>query len=325
MRVTRWIAVTGLVTATGGCGMGLFESESGGADNLPTEAAGPYGKLDIDSDTPADEPYVLVDRQASLLDPTVLSRDDDGVRLWFGRELDNDPEHSEIWRAEIPSIHDLPDVEPVVTLVADQPWEETRVAAPSVYAVDRDTVVMYYEGGLDPVAIGRAESHDGGATWIKDPDNPVLTGAEPSAAPLDGGVVLYYTRTDQPGIFRADSADGHAFTEDPDPVLVARDDPEAFDLHGVSDPCIVVEISEAGQLHFGLFYNGTNQGDDVAIGYAGSFDGREFERFSGLDPVLQPASPDENGPAAILGRASGTLFFHEVRLGRQRIAVAVHP
>ena len=108
-------------------------------------------------------------------------------------------------------------------------------------------------------------------------------------------------------------------------MLVARSDPEAFDRRGVSDPCAVVEITEAGQLHFGLFYNGTNQSEVTAIGYAGSFDGWEFERFGGLDPVLQAGSPDENGPAAILERTRGTLFFHEVRMGRQRIAAAVHP
>jgi hypothetical protein len=88
---------------------------------------------------------------------------------------------------------------------------------------------------------------------------------------------------------------------------------------------VVAEISPAGQRHYGLFYGGVNQAGDTAIGYAGSFDGVAFERFGGLEPVLHPSSPDEHGAAALLRDAEGLIFFHEIRLGRQRIAVALHP
>jgi hypothetical protein len=310
-----------------GCGLGLFESESGGFTDLPTEAAGPYGKPEVNFDTPGDEPYVVVDSQASLVDPTAIERDDGGFKLWFGRDLDNVADETEIWRAEIPSVYDRPDVEARVAMVAGEDWEQGRVAAPSVVALADGSLAMFYEGGVDTPSIGRANSVDGGESWVKYAGNPILTSAaEPSAVELDGAWILYLSQPTRSGIYRADSTNGYDWNLDEIAVLSSRSqESEAFDVGGVSDPCAVVEISEAGQLHFGLFYNGRNAGDDVAIGYAGSFDGFSWERFSGLEPVLHPNSPDEHGPAAILHRSDGVLFFHEVSRGRQRITAAVHP
>ena len=321
-------ALAGLALLLGaGCGMGLFESESGGFTDLPTEAAGPYGKPSVDFDTPGDEPYVVEDNRASLLDPAAIERDDGGFKLWFGRELDNVPDESEIWRAEIPSVYDLPDVEAHLVMGAGEEWEQGRVAAPSVVALADGSLVMFYEGGVDTPGIGRANSSDGGESWVKYGGNPILTSAaEPGAVEVDGAFVLYLTKPNRPDIYRADSVDGYDWNLDETAVLQRRSqESAAFDVGGVSDPCAVVEMSEAGQLHFGLFYNGRNGRDDLAIGYAGSFDGFSWERFGGLEPVLHPNSPDENGPAAILHRADGVLFFHEVSRGRQRITAAVHP
>jgi len=326
MRAAIHAAVLTLVLA-GGCGMGLFESESGGADNLPTLGAGPYGKPQVDFDTPADEPYVLEDSGASLVDPSVLERADGGFRLWFGREPDNTENQSEIWYAEIPDITELPDQSPRVTLTATEPWEEDRVAAPSVIALGDDHLVMYYEAGVAPPAIGRADSTDGGQSWQKSPENPVLGNAtEPSVIELDGMWRLYITLPGSEGIFLAESEDGIDWVLDDTPVLVPRPDlPEAFDSLSVSDPGAIARVTEAGQILYGMFFNGTNDDGVAAIGYAGSFDGVAWERFGGPDAVLHPVAPEEHGPSAVLRSAQGFLFFHEQRLSRQRITVAVHP
>jgi hypothetical protein len=179
----------------------------------------------------------------------------------------------------------------------------------------------------DP-GIGRAESTDGGLTWIRDAGNPVLTRAtEPTAALLpDGSWVLFITRPDAPGIYRADSADGRTFTVAELPALRARSDQAtAFDRFAVSDPFVIVRQTAAGQIHWGMFFNGLARFDDVAIGFAGSYDGLQWERFGGPDPILAPGAPVETGPAVVLEAARGYLFFDERSQSRQKIAVAVHP
>ena len=69
--------------ALAACGLGPFDDAPGGRDNLPTRAAGPYGKTEIDFATPADEPYVLFEVTANYRDPAPLARDDGGFRIWF--------------------------------------------------------------------------------------------------------------------------------------------------------------------------------------------------------------------------------------------------
>ncbi len=324
MRGTRLLA---LVLALGGCGLGITDSPSGGADNLPTSGAGPYGKPELDFDTPADEPFVVEDDSGNLYDPAVLRRDDGGFLLWMGRQLDNVFDQSEIWRAEIPSVEDLPDVPPTPAMLPDQSWEVGRVAAPAVIE-DGGRLVMYYEGGApDAPSIGRAESADGGVTWQRAAGNPVLAdAAEPTVAHVDGQWYLYVTRPGQVGIFRATSADGLAFALDPGPVIQPRPDlPGAFDPVAVSDPFVIAGRTEAGQLHWAMFFNGIDATGDAAIGYAGSFDGVVWERFGGPDPVLTDGSPSENGPTAVLEPTRGFLFYQQIGQQRQRIAVALHP
>jgi hypothetical protein len=257
----------------------------------------------------------------------VLRRDDGGFRIWLAREPDNTPTESEIWYAELPSIAAIADVGPQAVMTPEDGWEQTRVAAPAIVDTG-DRLVMYYEGGVDEPGIGRAESTDGGLTWTRDPANPVLERAtEPTAALLpDGSWVLMVTRLDAPGIFRADSADGTSFALVADPIIRARPDQAlAFDRFAVSDPFLIVRETAAGQVHWGLWFNGLARADDVAIGFAASFDGLRWDRFGGPDPVLHPGAPVENGPAVVLEPARGYLFFDERSQSRQKIAVAVHP
>lgn len=323
MRHVVAIVLTSCVLSSG-CALGLFDEDGGGADNLPTQAVGPYGKPEIDFDTPADEPFVLADRFASLWNPAALARDDGGFRVWYGREEDD---LTDLWGFELPGVTELPDVPPALVLAADAAWEQGRITSPSIVDLGGGHLVMFYEGGLDDPAIGRADSTDGGATWQKHSANPVLAGAlEPGAGVLEGEWFLFYTRSDQPGIFLADSADGVAWTPRPDPVVTARPQLRfAFDAAAVFNPFPVIERTPAGQRHFGLYFNGEDVDGDVSIGYAGSLDGEVWHSFSDEDPILDAGSPSEHGPTVVRSPVRGVMFFSEARQGRQRIAVATHP
>lgn len=314
------------VLATG-CGLGLGDRTSGGADNLPTLGAGPFGKLPFDLESGLNEPYVVEVTGASLTHPSVLRRADGGFRLWFGRSDAAAPDASAIWYAELPgSLKEAVDRGPELVLAPEEPWEGARVAAPAVVA-DGDRLVMFYEAG-DPAApaIGRADSTDG-VTWTR--AGMVLAGARnPTAVRVDGVWILYVTSVDPtPGIYRVELGDG-----DPEvigPVLEPRPgDPDAFDRDEVTDPFALARVTEAGRLHVGLWYTGVAaDGDDTAtaIGYAGSFDGVAFDRFGAGLPVLHPASPNELGASAIVEPTEAFLFFHETAGGRGRIALALHP
>lgn len=322
----RW-ALLALPLASA-CGLGLYDEESGGGNNLPTSASGPYGKPEIDFDTPADEPFVIADPGASLVAPTVLPRDDGGFRFWFGREPNNTAGVSEIWRAELADVFELPDVAPAASLAADQTWEGTRVTRPAIVELASGELVMYYEGGTEEApAIGRATSSDGGVSWQKDAGNPVVEGAgDPAAAFVDDEWMLYVVRTGSEGIHRATSTDGTSFAFDAEPVVMARPQAaDAFDRGAVLAPSVVTELTPAGRVHFSMFFNGFDGDEDVAIGYAGSFDGVVWERFNGLEPILTPGSPDELGPTGLVVGPRAYLFYNQLSGGRQRIAVALHP
>ena len=314
------------------CGLGWIDDESGGADHLPTRAAGPYTKLVRDAETPADEPYVVSVFQVHLRDPAAIRHGDSGYRLWFGYEDDPSLPESEIWMTDLANLGELPMVGPIPALPADQEWEQSRVGAPSIVEIAEDQLVMFYQGGADAIAIGRAESSDGGATWTKSADNPVLMGlGEPTVARLPGGSwLLYATRSDLMGIFRATSPDGVSWQVDEEPVIQPRPHlPEAYDRYAVSNPSITVRQTPAGDLHFGLFINGLDRDDEdgtTSVGWAGSFDGILWQRFSNPDDaVLEPGTTSENGPSVVLDPDGGVMFFSEQEQGTQSIAAATHP
>lgn len=318
-----------------GCGIGLVDNQSGGSDHLPTQAAGPYGKLALDRDTPAEEPFVVRAFPDSLTDPSVLRRDDGGFLIWFGRTTSTAPDESQIWYAEIPAVTELPDVPPEPALVADAAWEEAWVGAPSVVRLDAEHLVMFYQGGRTSPALGRADSMDDGRNWTKHPANPLLdTTAQPSAVVLDHGDattwLLFASRPDRAGIFRADSSDGTSWAYLPEPVLTPRETtPEAFDRYAVFSPHVVVQETASSRLHYSMFFNATDSPDpdaSVSVGWAGSFDGIEWRRFESPDgPILAPEGASERAPAVLLEPDRGIMFYSEPSRGAPAIAVAMHP
>lgn len=326
----------------GGCGLGIVDNLSGGDSHLPTQGAGPYGKLPLDIETPINEPIVLRVFQTDVREPSPLWHEDGGFRLWFGYE--EDPDRSEIWYIELPVITEFPEEPERQAVIGDQPWEQDWVGAPSVLDLGADHLVMFYEGGRSPRSIGRADSFDNGATWEKHAANPLLVDwAQPGGAFVEASGestsdpdrlaspwLLYGTRTGRDGIFLAESEDGVSFTYLEEPVLTPRLGREgAYDRYSVSSPHVVVRAVEGGGYHYGMFFNATASSDpeeSVSIGWAGSFDGSRWQRFASPDePVLAPEGISEHSPAVLLSADRGIMFYNEEAQGVQAIAAAMHP
>jgi len=331
----RAIAVLPLLA---GCGLGLGDGAGGGDDNLPTLGAGPYGRLDADFETPADEPFLVTSRAADYRDPAALARPDGGLRIWFAARADADPlDAAHLAYAEVAGLHELPELGPTDVLRPVLPWEQDHIGAPSITREatrDGEHLVLYYAAGVADPAIGRAVSTDDGATWVRD-DQPVLTGAaDPAAVLVDGTWHLFVTRPGTPGIWRARSGDGIAFELDAAPIVTARPDlAEAFDARGVAAPFAAIDVSDAGRQHWGLWFAGEAaasptapdagpEGAETSIGYAGSFDGNRWERFGGAAPVL--AAP-AGGPCVLVDGPRGVMLYHQEQRLHLGIGVAVHP
>lgn len=307
----------------------LGDYEPGGAANLPIAGAGPFTKLPADLTTPADEPFLLADRAAHLSDPTARVTADGGLELLCGR-APIEGGGSAIVRARFAALTDDPQVAPAVVLEADAAWEAGWIGRPALVDLGGGELVLYYQGNLDAPAIGRAESHDDGATWTKSPAGPVLAAAaDPGAGYLAGRFVLYVTQPDQDGVTRATSDDGRAFTLE-DEVLAPRPAlPGAFDAVALASPSVAVSDTldavepERVSLHLaGLRRDGPELLS--SLGFAASFDGEHFER-PGERAVLAPDAPSEGGPAVVLYPTRAVLLYHELYRGRQAIAAAASP
>jgi hypothetical protein len=316
MRGAAWLLLLG------GCGFGIFEHDpNGGGASLPTQGAGPYGRLDSDLDTPAAEPFVVADDDLHLSDAACRSRGGGGYRIWFTM-LPDDATEAAIGLAEIPDLHELPDVEPHQVLAGP-------AAAPSLVDHDGELLVYFERDG----GIWRARSDDDGASFAG-PTEILADAARPSAVVVDDVFHLFFERDGAIWVAAAD--DGVDFGAAELALAPRPDVAEAFDAAAVGDPYVLVEISDAGRAHWGLWYTATGAGDPEepdagpegdaslrSIGYAGSFDGRRWERFDGgAEPVLvSPAA----APCVVLEGSRGVMFFQETRNLRSAIAAATHP
>ncbi len=308
------------------CGLGPFAGEGGGADNLPSSGTGPYLLLPADFDTPADEPYVHAQPIVSLLDPAVLPRSDQGFDIYYTKV---DEDTREIWRAELPSTDDIINGPPEQILVADSGWEQGSVGGAAIVAFGQN-LILYYHGGVSEPAIGRALSTDGGQTFIKDAGNPIIDeGLDPHVAVHEGRWYLAHVDPQEERIFLRESSDGISFS-DPREVLAIRSGLDtAFDQLALRAPALDLQATVDGGLRFGLFYSGLgfSTADDPieSIGYLGSFDGEQWHRFMAGEPILKPGPTGAGGASPIVGATSSLLFFHQLRQGRGRIAVATSP
>lgn len=329
-----WIALA--VTAVlplAACGLGLADDTSGGKTDLPAAGAGPFRRPAFDLDTPLDEPWLALDPALELDEPAVIARADGGIQYWLSREDASPPVgDAQIWTGALADLRAAP--EPLApALVADQPWEQGRVAAPAIVRDpdEGDHLIMFYEGGLAAPQIGRADSHDGGARWQKH-GAPVLAAARSPGAAFDGATwVLAVERTDGgDGIWLARSTDGIAFTLDAAPVLTPRTTLDgAFDAVAIREPSLAWTEQATGRGLWMMWYAGTDMPaptDDTpwrfAIGYAASFDGVTWQRLAGTRAILgDPAG----APTVALGDGGPDFLLYAATQSRRRaIGLATH-
>lgn len=305
------------------CGLGPFAEEGGGSQNLPQHGGGPFTPLPVDFDTPADEPYVVVKQTKSLLDPSVEEQEDGTFLIHFTRL---DEESSEIWKAVLPGIHELSgEIQPVLS--ADQDWEQGRVRSVSLLR-QGDRVTLYYEGGVSERSIGRAVSIDGGETYSKDSNNPIVEGIDPFITQTSDGQVLVYADRQNQRIELRESDGGESFGPARE-ILRASFQELAIDSVGVAAPALRITRTIDGQELYGLYYTGWSLDNDdeivESIGYQASFGGVHWERFIEGEAIVDPGLFGSGGPAPVIGPVSGLLFYHQKRQGRGRITVAESP
>lgn len=318
----RALVLTALVTT--GCGLGWVDGASS-SDGIPTAGIGPYARPEADDTTPAREPWLLTETGVDLSDPSALWRDDGGLRVWFTRAVAGGGAPA-IWLAELPSASDLPDVAPMVALVADQAWEQGAVAAPAVVRdpASPGRLVMYYQGGVDALAVGRAVSDDDGASWQKDAAPVLQDAAAPAAAITASGWIV---AAERPGVAPAGIwvARGTPLAFEAAPIVTARPGrAEAFDRDAVGQPTLVSR--EGGPL--GLWFVGSLIEDGPmptradAVGYAGSLDGRTWTRLPGDEPML---AAQATAPTVLLATDHAYMLYVDTYRNRAAIGVAQHP
>ncbi len=217
--------------------------------------------------------------------------------------------------------------EPVLT--ADQAWENGDVGAPSVLFVDGEFRMWYAGGGGSGVGLAVSEN---GIDWTKQTDHPVLTSDQqweggangvvgaPCVVRHKGVYKMYYSGglVDEPSLAgRRGRAIGYAESDDGvqwrkrdglgaaaasgevEPVLTASEAWEGWTTHGgggwVSGPSVLIEHPDERDV-YRLYYTGNLVGDpvqcDASIGFAGSYDGLEWEKAAAsVNPILAEIFP----------------------------------
>jgi len=334
----------------------LADAESGG-DNLPNAGAGPFRALKTEEvGNLRSAPNVLDDDQTFPRDGTILDADGDPATLevvgFFAQTPppamgDPDP----LANPQMIVRYDAPDGRSfartsVTVLEIEEPWEGSKLGAPSALWVGTE-VFLYYtaEGG-----IGLARSGDG-TTFTRVP-GPVLgpdpNGWEKGKVPENPGVVRLDDGTfrmfyDVPAdehegksrkIGEARSNDGvswervgNAAILEPQ-VDVNKDDP-FYDGIAVEAPHPVLGKSAEGRPLLRLYYGALDALDRRSIGLAARYDpaAGAFERAIG--PVFG-GSPGPGQPCIEVRPGYSLLFVTQIA-GRSKsqqfpaVAAAVSP
>lgn len=193
---------------------------------------------------------------------------------------------------------------PVIRPKGEPHWEGNRLNQPRMAKVTATHWRMYYSGwGQDLWRMGLAESFDGGVTWKRYSDDPILPLGAPGSADSGAACVpmvlfhegkwhMWYTGSAERAkgihIFYATSADGLRWEKySGNPVLPALKG-VPLETSVISRPCVRAENGI-----FKMWYS--MRGTAYRIGYAESADGIRWER-SPVNPILDvsPAGWDSN-------------------------------
>ncbi len=335
--VVMVVMVVVMVVMVGACGAAA--GEGGGATDLPSRAAGPYGELPPDPETPLDEPTVLADPQEeeAWRAPAVCEAGAGRYTVLFAAQ--DATGRTEIRRADdVDLTAGAARVSPV--LEPQQSWEASRVDHPALLEPGCGHAFgLLYEGGAG--AIGYAGSEDG-EVFVRAAEEPLLTATlaaegsrvgRPAAVWVGETLHLYYAAPDVEAIFLArvtctpqmqvEKVDADPRTPEHDPVLGPNSFAETFDRGGVDAPFVRV-TSFADRPVFDLWYAGHDGAGTWAVGFAGSQDGLVFKRFA-ENPALPAAGVAKRDPVVVPRGVGAVMFFSRLASrGPSGIAAAIH-
>ena len=305
--------LTSLLCLSIGCGS--IGGEGGGGDNLPNRGIVPYerhdgrvieGSGEVPDADPEDAVVIADGDSFNVHAPGALLRGDGTIVLYVELEGDDDS----TWIATTSSDDGVTfgALEPVLRpedVGADPP----RVGAPAPILVDGATYVAFEVGDGASIGIARWRGD-----VLEETESAVLlsddqtTVHEPSLVDVDGVWSLYYEARPIAGdglaeIRLSTSADWQDF-DDGDPVFTAEEEcvdssgePEScWDRDGVGSPEVRVAETAIGRRIYRMWYAGGDVGGRD-VGFASSFDGREWARFP-FNPVVSER-PDEWSPTNV--------------------------
>ena len=308
-----WMAV---LAAGCAAACGTQTELGGGAANLPDRgAAGFDGEAEVALDIEAGNP----------LGATVAPTSDGGWWMLAGRIRGGclGSAHSEDGVAFAPD-------EPPEWACPEAAWEGSSLRDPSV-VMDGERVLVWHGLGSG-AGIGLLAADSAGAAPIR-LDEPVLLPEaawedgrieEPTVVrdPDGGGFVMLYSGGRGAGIGRAVSDDGRSWRREPvdAPILSPTADGESFDTAGVLAPFVRRSVSPLGRAQWDLWYVGKGATGGLALGFAGSFDGRAWSRHP-FNPVIDD-SVRPGGPWVAEVPAGTALYLNSAELG---ITVRIRP